>query len=90
MHLIVVMALVLSSVSHGFGRHWAYLNNSDAVFSLKLLRIAEFMLIMCTVFLKISIALFLIRLLYVPRALFPAQFARGVGYADRESPQRAQ
>ncbi|KAL1974618.1 hypothetical protein VTN31DRAFT_4822 [Thermomyces dupontii] len=62
MHLIVVMALVLSSVSHGFGRHWAYLNNSDAVFSLKLLRIAEFMLIMCTVFLKISIALFLIRL----------------------------
>lgn len=85
MHLIVIMALILSAVSHGFGRHWPYLNASRAVFCLKLLRISEFELIMCTIFLKISIGLFLIRLLYV---LWPLQlnFQNLLKIADYEFP----
>jgi len=58
------MGLVLGATSNGLGRHVYYLDPARAVFSVKLLRITEFMLIFSTIFLKISICLFLKRFLY--------------------------
>lgn len=55
------MGLVLGATSNGLGRHVYYLDSARAVFSVKLLRITEFMLIFSTIFLKISICLFLKR-----------------------------
>jgi hypothetical protein len=59
------MALVLVAVKHGFGKHFSELDPAKAAYGIEMLRIAEFMLIISTVFVKISICLFLIRLLYV-------------------------
>jgi hypothetical protein len=67
---MVVMGLTIESASNGFGRHVEYLDHTHAVFSVKLLRIAELTLILCTIFVKISISLFLERLLYVSVGLF--------------------
>ena len=60
---LVVLGLVLGATSYGFGRHVKYVGHDHATYSMKLLRICEFLLIFTTVFLKISISLFLKRLL---------------------------
>lgn len=59
------MGLVIGGTSHGIGRHIQYLENDlhAATYGIMLMRIAEFMLIISTVFVKISISLFLKRLL---------------------------
>ncbi|EIT72321.1 hypothetical protein AO1008_11557 [Aspergillus oryzae 100-8] len=59
---LVVLGLVLGATSYGFGRHVKYVGHDHATYSMKLLRICEFLLIFTTVFLKISISLFLKRL----------------------------
>ena len=61
--VFVVMGLILVATSIGLGRHLYYVDNARAVFGIELLRICEFFLILSTVFLKISISLFLKRLL---------------------------
>ncbi|RAO65756.1 uncharacterized protein BHQ10_001768 [Talaromyces amestolkiae] len=60
----VVMGLVIGGTSNGIGRHIQFLENDihAATYSIMLMRIAEFMLIISTVFVKISISLFLKRL----------------------------
>ena len=59
------MGLVLGAVHNGLGRHIEFLDPARATFGIELLRIAEFVVIVSTVFVKISISLFLKRLLYV-------------------------
>lgn len=61
------MGLVIGGTSNGIGRHIQFLEKEmeAATYSIMLMRIAEFMLIISTVFVKISISLFLKRLLYV-------------------------
>ncbi|CAL5866416.1 uncharacterized protein PFLUO_LOCUS624 [Penicillium psychrofluorescens] len=59
---IVVMGLVIASTKYGLGRHFLSLDPVRAAYCVKLLRISEFFLIFSTVFLKISISLFLKRL----------------------------
>ncbi|KAF7591843.1 hypothetical protein BBP40_001040 [Aspergillus hancockii] len=59
---LIVLGLVLGATSYGFGRHVKYVGHENAAYSMKLLRISEFFLIFSTVFLKISISLFLKRL----------------------------
>lgn len=61
--VFVVMGLILGATSNGLGRHLYFVEHARAVFSIELLRICEFFLILSTVFLKISISLFLKRLL---------------------------
>jgi hypothetical protein len=51
--------------NNGLGHHIKFLGPERAVFSIELLRITEFVLIVSTVFIKISVSLFLNRLLYV-------------------------
>ncbi|OKL57810.1 hypothetical protein UA08_06964 [Talaromyces atroroseus] len=60
----VTMGLVIGGTSNGVGRHIQFLENkiADATYGIMLMRIAEFMLIISTVFVKISINLFLKRL----------------------------
>ncbi|EED17194.1 conserved hypothetical protein [Talaromyces stipitatus ATCC 10500] len=60
----VVMGLVIGGTSNGIGRHIQFLEKdlSAATYSIMLMRIAESMLIISTVFVKISISLFLKRL----------------------------
>ncbi|QGA17658.1 hypothetical protein EYB26_005333 [Talaromyces marneffei] len=60
----VVMGLVIGGTSNGIGRHIQFLEKDmeAATYSIMLMRIAEFMLIISTVFVKISISLFLKRL----------------------------
>ncbi|KAJ5624479.1 hypothetical protein N7510_000788 [Penicillium lagena] len=60
---IVVMGLVVASTKYGLGRHFLSLDPVRAAYCVKLLRISEFFLIFSTIFLKISISLFLKRLL---------------------------
>ncbi|THC94942.1 hypothetical protein EYZ11_005581 [Aspergillus tanneri] len=62
--VLVVMGLVITATSYGLGRHFEYVDKQRAAFSVKLLRIAEFHLIFSTIFVKISISLFLKRLLW--------------------------
>lgn len=62
---LVVMGLVITASHYGLGRHVEFVAHEDASFSVKILRIAEFLLIFSTIFVKISISLFLKRLLYV-------------------------
>ena len=59
------MGLVLGAVHFGLGRHFRYLDPARASRSVMLLRVSEFVVIVSTVFVKISISLFLKRLLYV-------------------------
>ena len=63
------MGLVLGAVHNGLGRHIKFLDPDRAVFSIELLRIAEFVVIVSTVFVKISISLFLKRLLCVSHSV---------------------
>ena len=58
------MGLVLGAVHFGLGRHIQFVS-AYAARGVMLLRICEFVLIVSTVFVKISISLFLKRLLYV-------------------------
>jgi hypothetical protein len=73
---IVVMGLVIASTKYGLGRHFLSLDPVRAAYCVKLLRISEFFLIFSTIFLKISISLFLKRILLVlfffQRALRPS------------------
>ena len=72
------MGLILGATSDGLGRHIYYLDKARAAEGVKLLRICEFILILTTVWLKISISLFLKRLLYVLlhyTPVFPAAIA---------------
>jgi hypothetical protein len=62
---LVVMGLVLGAVHLGLGRHIQFLDPVKASTGIEYLRIAEFVVIISTVFVKISISLFLKRLLYV-------------------------
>jgi hypothetical protein len=62
---IVVMGLVIASTKYGLGRHFLSLDPVRAAYCVKLLRISEFFLIFSTIFLKISISLFLKRILLV-------------------------
>lgn len=57
------MALVVVAVQNGLGQHFEDVDQAQAVYGIQMLRIAEFILILSTVFIKISICLFLIRLL---------------------------
>lgn len=59
------MGLIIGGTSNGIGRHIQFLEHDihAATYSIMLMRIAEFMLIISTVFVKISISLFLKRLL---------------------------
>lgn len=66
------MGLVLGSILNGLGRHFHYLDKARASFSVELLRICEFFLILSTILIKISISLFLKRLLYVHPKCFPS------------------
>ena len=59
------MGLTLGATSSGLGRHLYYLDKARASDAVKYLRICEFILILTTVWLKISICLFVKRLLYV-------------------------
>ncbi|KIM97019.1 hypothetical protein OIDMADRAFT_58562 [Oidiodendron maius Zn] len=59
--LLVVMGLVLGAVHFGLGRHIQFVA-AEAARGVMLLRICEFVLIVSTVFVKISISLFLKRL----------------------------
>lgn len=61
----------MGAVNYGLGRHFEYLDPASASYSIMLLRICEFLLIMSTVFVKISISLFLKRLLYARPTLLP-------------------
>lgn len=63
--MVVVMGLTLGAVHYGLGRHIETLEHHRVAHCVKLLRISEFFLITSTVFVKISISLFLKRLLYV-------------------------
>lgn len=67
------MGLVIASTKYGLGRHFLSLDPVRAAYCVKLLRIPEFFLIFSTIFLKISISLFLKRILLVffpkPRAV---------------------
>ncbi|KAI9658329.1 MAG: hypothetical protein M1821_002462 [Bathelium mastoideum] len=60
--MIVVLGLVLTATQHGLGRHFIYVDKERASYGIMLLRISEFMLILTTVFVKISISLFLMKL----------------------------
>ena len=60
--MIVVMGLVLTAASNGLGRHIQYVEPEQAVKAIMMLRISEFFLIICTVFVKFSICLFLLRI----------------------------
>lgn len=57
------MGLIFGAMHYGLGRHIAHLEMADATQSIKLLRITEFLLIVSTVFVKISISLYMKRLL---------------------------
>lgn len=57
------MGLVIAAVHYGLGRHIQFLDAGRAARSVLLLRVCEFVLIVSTVFVKISISLFLKRLL---------------------------
>lgn len=57
------MALIVIAVQNGFGQHIADLDPAEAAYGIEMLRLGEFMLIISTVFVKIAICLFLIRLL---------------------------
>jgi hypothetical protein len=74
------MGLVIAAVHYGLGRHFQYLDPARAARSVFLLRVCEFVLIVSTVFVKISISLFLKRLLYVPPSCAPPLF---VGSSNR-------
>jgi hypothetical protein len=69
--LVVVMGLVLGAVHFGLGRHFKFVDPARAAQCVKLLRIAEFIVIVSTVLVKISISLFLKRLLCVPPPSVP-------------------
>lgn len=58
-----MLALVVVATNNGFGRHIRYLDPANASYGIMCLRIAEFMLILSTVFVKIAICLFLLKLL---------------------------
>ncbi|RMZ88128.1 hypothetical protein DV736_g4652, partial [Chaetothyriales sp. CBS 134916] len=60
--MLVVLGLVVTAAKNGLGRHFIYTEMPHAVFGIMLLRITEFMLIISTVFVKISISLFLMKL----------------------------
>lgn len=60
--VIVILGLILAASKYGFGRHMQYVDPARAAYSIKLLRICEFIMIFSTIFLKISISLFLKRL----------------------------
>lgn len=57
------MGLIFGAMHYGLGRHIAHLELASATQSIKLLRITEFLLIVSTVFVKISISLYMKRLL---------------------------
>lgn len=59
------MALILAAVPYGLGRHYDTLDVDRAVYCIKLMRMCLFPLLFSTIFLKISISLLLMRLLYV-------------------------
>lgn len=61
--VLVVMGLVLVATHYGLGRHVKFVDPIRSAYSVKLLRVAEFLLIFSTIFIKISISLFLKRLL---------------------------
>lgn len=63
--MIIASGLVTAATTRGVGRHIFFLvDDLDRVtYGLLLLRVAEFLVIVSTVFMKISIALFLIFLL---------------------------
>ncbi|KAK1046747.1 hypothetical protein LTR74_017899 [Friedmanniomyces endolithicus] len=56
------MALIVIAVQNGFGQHIADLDPAEAAYGIEMLRLGEFMLIISTVFVKIAICLFLMRL----------------------------
>ena len=60
---MAVVGLVLGAVHMGLGRHFQFLDPARAANGIMFLRIAEFIVILSTVFVKISISLFLKRLL---------------------------
>ena len=75
------MGLTLGATANGLGRHIYYLDKARAADSIKFLRICEFILILTTVWLKISICLFVKRLLYVqssPRVHVVVRAARQI------------
>ena len=65
--MFVAAGLIIPGATDDIGRHVFYLvDEMDQVsYELMLFRIAEFLLIISTVLMKISIAIFLVRLLYV-------------------------
>lgn len=65
--VIVILGLILAASKYGFGRHMQYVDPARAAYSIKLLRICEFIMILSTIFLKISISLFLKRLFLTSR-----------------------
>lgn len=60
---IIAMGLILAAKEYGLGRHILTLDPARAAYCVKLLRVCEFFMIFATIFLKISISLFLKRLL---------------------------
>lgn len=67
--MIVVFGLVMTATNHGLGKHIMYTDIERATYGIELLRISELMLILSTVFVKISISLFLMKLLSVLRVM---------------------
>lgn len=65
--VLVVMGLVITATKYGLGRHFLTLDRAQAAHGVKLLRIAEFFLIFSTIFLKVSISLFLKRLFFTSK-----------------------
>ena len=61
--MLVVMGLVIAATHYGLGRHVEFVDPVHSAYSVKMLRVAEFLLIFSTIFVKISISLFLKRLL---------------------------
>ena len=80
--VFVVLGLTLGATANGLGRHFFFVDKAEAAFSVELLRISEFFLIISTVLIKISISLFLKRLLYVLITLEARKFqdADGVSH----------
>ncbi|KAK1143604.1 hypothetical protein N8T08_006214 [Aspergillus melleus] len=60
--VLVVMGLVIAATHYGLGRHVEFVDPVHSAYSVKMLRVAEFLLIFSTIFVKISISLFLKRL----------------------------
>ncbi len=65
MLMLIVMGLTLGAVNCGVGRHFKYVDKPRAARGIMYLRVSEFMLILSTVFVKISITLLMKKILYV-------------------------